>query len=370
MLVPFSLMSWFVRFFLLLVLYALPVIACARPGSENDSLPSQKQWIIGVFEYPPFIIKEDNGNWTGISVQLWRKVADELQLKFQFKEIPPDSAIQLVTQGTLDAAICCTATSKDEQRVDFSQIYYSTGMGVAGSKMQSLSSIARGIFTMRFFQIVIWISILMLIIGVLIWAVERKSNESHFGGERNSLQGIGAGFWWAGVTMTTIGYGDKAPVTFFGRTLALLWMLLAMAITSSLTASIVAAVGVGRSGTLHVPEDLRGMKVGSIEGTNSAAYLKQERIHFVNFNSADEGIEALEEGTIEAFVDSAPVLRYLVNENASLTSKVEDTDVNPQNFAVALPQGSRDLEQINRSILKNINSDKWNSLLNRYIPRD
>ncbi|WP_367182700.1 ion channel [uncultured Christiangramia sp.] len=35
------------------------------------------------------------------------------------------------------------------------------------------------------------------------------------------IEDIGSGFWWAGVTMITIVYGDKAPVTFWGRAIAL-----------------------------------------------------------------------------------------------------------------------------------------------------
>ncbi len=115
----------------------------------------------------------------------------------------------------------------------------------------SLSRLARAFFNKRFWKIALALSVLLLIVGTIIYFVERGSNEDHFGGDRSFAKGIGSGFWWAGVTMTTIGYGDKAPVTFVGRALALIWMLIAMAVTAVLTASLVSVV-MGSSGNKNI----------------------------------------------------------------------------------------------------------------------
>ena len=45
-------------------------------------------------------------------------------------------------------------------------------------------------------------------------------------------------FWWAIVTITTVGYGDFAPDTFYGRILAIILMISGIGLVSTITGSI------------------------------------------------------------------------------------------------------------------------------------
>jgi voltage-gated potassium channel len=50
------------------------------------------------------------------------------------------------------------------------------------------------------------------------------------------FDGFSDAFWWAIVTATTVGYGDKYPVTFLGRIIALLVMMLGIGSVGAITA--------------------------------------------------------------------------------------------------------------------------------------
>jgi voltage-gated potassium channel len=52
--------------------------------------------------------------------------------------------------------------------------------------------------------------------------------------------GFGDGVWWAIVTASTVGYGDIAPSTLFGRLIAVVLMLTGVGLVSTLAASITA----------------------------------------------------------------------------------------------------------------------------------
>ena len=336
--------------------------------AQTDTLlrADDNPFVVGITEMPPFIIKDRDNLWDGISVQLWREVADELDIVYRFEEVPADSLVPYIARGKLDMGLLSTVTAEKEQQVDFSHAYYQTKLGVAGSNTRGIIEILRGIFTQRFLRVVLGLSVLLLVVGTIVWLIERGSNEDQFGGERNLWQGIGSGFWWAGVTMTTIGYGDKAPVTFWGRAVALLWMLVAMAVTASLTATLVSTLG--QSGSISVPRDLRSLQVGSIGDTDAAEYLKEERIRFQTYDSVATGLQAVQQKKIDAFVHSDAVLRYWVNEDDKLSVNIEAKNMIPRRYAFVLPSNSSLREPVNQTILKTINGAGWQSVLERYVP--
>lgn len=59
-------------------------------------------------------------------------------------------------------------------------------------------------------QLVLFLSVGIALFSVLIYFVERDSRES-------SLHTVPAGWWWATISMTTVGYGDTLPVTLAGK---------------------------------------------------------------------------------------------------------------------------------------------------------
>jgi len=65
--------------------------------------------------------------------------------------------------------------------------------------------------------------------------------------------------WWAIVTMTTVGYGDKTPRSFLGRAYASLWMIIGMLLMSVFTAQISSFITADELSPLN---EILGSKIG------------------------------------------------------------------------------------------------------------
>ena len=80
-----------------------------------------------------------------------------------------------------------------------------------------------------------------------------------------------------------------------------------------------------------------------------------------------DGLRAIGDGQIDAFVYDAPLVRYLVNKDFKGIITVLPVVFLRQDYGIALPEGSPLREPINRQLLKTISAPEWQGLLKRYL---
>ena len=321
---------------------------------------SPKPFIVATREAPPFAIKGPDGQWQGLSIWLWGEVARSIGVTTEFKEASLADMIDGVADGRYDASIAAlTITPEREATIDFSHPFYTTGFGIAVKQgSANWISILFAIFTWGFIQAIAALLAVLAGIGVLFWLAERKQNPEQFGGP--PLKGIGSGLWFSAVTMTTVGYGDKAPMTRIGRIIALIWMFAAILIISTFTGMIASALTSERlTGMVEGPSDLGKVVVGSIQGSSSQDWLNTERVNFTNFKSVSDGLNALESGAIGAFVYDKPLLQYRIKQHHEATLTVLAGTYGRQDYGIALPYGSPLREAVNQALLETIDGEEW-----------
>jgi ABC-type amino acid transport substrate-binding protein len=213
---------------------------------------------------------------------------------------------------------------------------------------------------------VLALALVLFAIGLAVWWLERRRNPEQFGG--SALQGVGSGFWWSAVTMTTVGYGDKAPATFGGRLVALVWMFASLILVSGFTAAIASALTLsGLEGSIRGPEDLPRVRVGSVADTTSADFLRRRGIRFIAHESPGEALSALSQGRLDAVVYDKPILRYLARTEIGPDIRMLPHTLDQQQYAIALPEGSPLREELNRALLAVIDGPDWRETLAAHL---
>jgi polar amino acid transport system substrate-binding protein len=275
-----------------------------------------------------------------------------------------------VANGSLDVAVAAISiTAEREEMVDFSHPFYTTGLGIAVAYEASghgWLNVAEQFFSLEFLYVLALLVVVLLAAGFLVWLFERRRNKEMFGG--GPAKGIASGFWWSAVTMTTVGYGDKAPQTLGGRIVALVWMFISVIILSSFMAAITSSLTVGElSGRIKGLSDLNRVRVGTVEGSSSAAFLRERNITVVPYESTSRGLDAVASEEIDAFVQDAPILLYLVNTRFNGRLQVLPGTFSRQDYGIALASGSELREALNRDLLNYIQGEGWGRLLDRYL---
>jgi polar amino acid transport system substrate-binding protein len=327
--------------------------------------------VVGTRESPPYAMKNGAGNWEGLCVELFRAVATDIGMQCEFREETLETMLTKAAAGELDAAAAAlTITAERERDVDFTHPFASTGLGIAvrdQGRGMNWAGLLRGLFSPAFLKAVAALCLVLLAAGVGIWFFERRRNPEQFGGR--TLTGLGNGFWWSAVTMTTVGYGDRAPVTLGGRIVALIWMFTSIIIISGFTAAMASSLTVeSMDGPIRSPADLPRHRVAALEDSTSAEYLREHGVATITFPTVADALRAVMDGRVDAAVHDAPILRYVTRDQAEL--QVLPVTFHRQDYGFALPPGSELRQPINIALLKRLSSGWWEDLQKRYLGPD
>ncbi len=332
------------------------------------ALAGAKALQVGVRETPPFAQQNADGSWSGISVELWEHMASTLDLDYAFIVQPRlEPMFAALESGRLDVAIgALTVTARREAAVDFTHPFFNAGLGIAVQHREpSLWRTAGALLSPRLWSAVAGLSLLLLVVGVLIWVLERRANPQF---PKQPGAGIGDGFWWSAVTMTTVGYGDKAPITFAGRTLAVVWMFVGIITISGFTAAITSSLTLQElDGRIRGLEDLRRNRVATVADSTAAQFLDRHALGYLAEANASEALRRLSSGEADAVVYDSPVLRHLLLDSELRHLRLLPRQLDDEAYAVALSPGSALREPLNRQLLAYRAGPEWPRLLARYL---
>lgn len=355
-----------------LILRILMGLICAFSTYEiSHAQPHDKPIQVGIRVAPPFVIRNTDGSLTGISIKLWKQIADQLNLQYVFQEMPLSQILIGLQNGRLDVAVgALTVTAEREQTIDFSHPFHSSGLGIVTKTHQSspFKNILKAIFSMQFLKALTALIVVLGGIALLIWFLERKANPHHFGGSGSFIKGLGNAFWWSSVTMTTVGYGDKAPITFWGRLLAIIWMFVSVITISGFTATIASVFTLQQiQGAINGRQDLANHKIATVKGTTGAQYAQKNRLQQVGFDTPEEAIQALVKGKVQAVVHDLPILQYVLINQHTANLTILPGSFQRQDYAFGLQPGSPLREKINNALLNHTSSEQWQQQLTRYL---
>lgn len=348
---------------------ALVLCALFRAGLAAEA-PAPLR--IAVYDVEPYGSADPNGLFTGASVDLWRRVADDLHLNYRFiLVLRMDDVLAGLEHGQYDVGIgAITITPERLARVDFSYPAHRSGVAVAYLKGTGpLAAMATfGLAASELGALIGLILALLVAMGVLMWFVERPRRNAP-SQSSSAVASLHEGVYWAVVTMTTVGYGDKAPSTRIGRFIAVVWMMASLVLISLLSTTLVSRMTAQK---VHEDRaapftDLAGIRLMAVGDSSGAEYLESRHLPYTKQSDLKQALTALANGETDAVVNSVGAMEHLVSSRFSGTIAMPRGLLQPAYMAFALPHGSPLRHDLDRALVRVTGNPEWRAVEASYF---
>lgn len=327
---------------------------------------------VGIAGSQPFVFPS-SANDKGIAVEIWEKIASEKEWNYNYTSFDNvESALTSLKNGNLDLVVGpISITSSRLQYMHFSQPYYNSSLAIVSrTDKLSLWQKIKPFFSLQLLLAVFIFLFILAIVGTLLWLAERKSSPDQF--PQKPIDGIGNGMWLAVVTMSTVGYGDKAPVTLWGRIITGTWIVVSIIFATSMVAGIASTLTISSLGTSTITniEQLANKKAATIAGSPSDLFLKENKAKVISVNSMDEAFEKLKAKDVEAVVYDRPQLLYYIKQNQSENLYISKAEYYKLGYGFAFPTGSSLVYLVNRSLLELSEHQETEKIILTYLEKE
>lgn len=258
--------------------------------------------------YQPYIMNISNVNNTGVVSNLFRIALrsccrGELNLIYQLEYSGQNEAAGIAMNDTIDFIMPVQMNTKSKKYLTkpFVSAVDSPGFAFyvlpnpsAGEAIVQAISSTWPLITLMFLLVAISGTIFCLIEAIILGtSFPRK---------------IVHGFWWAFVSMTTVGYGDICPKTKAGKLFSIVWVLTGVACCALFTSFITSIL---TSAVLHESVTMSGLEIAVIQGSEEHKYTLKKNGIPTAFHTIDEIIKALADQRVQgALIDSYVAAGY------------------------------------------------------------
>ena len=281
----------------LLVALAIAPLVLFAPG-----VSAQERVTVVTTEIEPFVMREGDRP-TGFYWEIWEDVAGELEVDVDviwaasFPEM-----VSLLESGEADVAVAPLApTAAREEVIDFSSAVVRSGPQYgAHDRLRSPASLLSAVIASRVLRVVAIAFGGLVVLGHIIWLVERNNDDNeHF--HPSYPRGAFDGIWWAAATVTTVGYGDKAPSSIRGRLVAMVAMFLSLFIVGAFVTEISRDISEQQASNIA---SLADRPVAVVAETTFADFIEAQGADIVGFDSQAEAFDAVERGDVDVVLAS------------------------------------------------------------------
>lgn len=303
----------------------------------------------------PFVVGAEGMRVRGLSPLIWDVCANTMGVTSDYEVVTTlHDALERVMEGSADVAVGPIAVhSRWVLDVDFTVAYAHAPLAVlVKSRDANLYERLKPLLG----KALLWGGGSLLIsltgVGFLIWLLEHRRNPQQF--PPNARHGVEEAVWFAVTTATSVGYGDRFPITRAGRLVTALWMIVAGIAFSTVTALLATAFTLSHLPGVQVRDldDLRGLRVAVVKGSAAEFALRSIDTHLYPVQDLAQAQGFLQQGRVQLVVSSGPILHDLVrSQNLEAKFLVQEIAGHNESFVFALRKDSPWTRKVDEALL-------------------